>query len=128
MTSSTVDIITLALVQHLGMLQIAWEYIYTFPVPLVAKTLALGSANGTAVNTFFLRSGRLANSNDTAVVAPNHDTIYSQAWLDLSQVLWHPRFSCTYPVHKRLPHVHTRKVALNMHHHDYLCTHLFCPS
>ena len=53
----------------------------------MAKTLALGSANGTAVNTFYLRSNRLATSNDTAVVAPNHDTIYSQAWLDLSQVL-----------------------------------------
>ena len=66
--------------------QIAWEYIYSFPIPFVAKTLALGSANGTAVNTFYLRSNRLATSNDTAVVAPNHDTIYSQGWLDLSQV------------------------------------------
>nr|QOL01276.1 putative extracellular protein TR9_078 [Trebouxia lynnae] len=65
--------------------QIAWEYIYSFPIPFVAKTLALGSANGTAVNTFYLRSNRLATSNDTAVVAPNHDTIYSQGWLDLSQ-------------------------------------------
>lgn len=67
--------------------QIAWEYIYSFPIPFVAKTLALGSANGTAVNTFYQRSNRLANSNDTTVVAPNHDTIYDQAWLDLSQVL-----------------------------------------
>ena len=66
--------------------QIAWEYIYTYPFPIVAKTLAVGTANGTAVNTFYLRSDHLATSNDTSVVAPNHDTIYSQAWLDLSQV------------------------------------------
>lgn len=46
----------------------------------------MGSANGTAVNTFYFRNNRLATSNDTNVAAPNHDTLYSQAWLDLSQV------------------------------------------
>lgn len=63
--------------------QIAW---YTYPLPIVAKTLAVGSANGSAVNTFYARSNHLSTSNDTSVVAPNHDTIYSQSWLDLSQV------------------------------------------
>lgn len=89
-----------------GCLQIAWEYIYTFPVPLVAKTLALGSANGTAVNTFYLRSSRLANSNDTAVVTPNHDTIYSQAWLDLSQVPGKVLESIVYPVPLTISYAH----------------------
>ncbi len=42
-----------------------------------------GSGGG-AVNQFS-HVRRLANPNDKTVVAPNHDTLYSMAWLDLSR-------------------------------------------
>ena len=66
-------------------MQIAWEYIYSYPLPVLAKTLASVSANGTAINTFYSKSNHLAVPSDNSLT-PNHDTIYSQAWLDLSQV------------------------------------------
>ena len=66
--------------------QIAWQYIITYPLPLIAKSLATASANGTAINTFHLSNDHLANYNDTGGVTPNHDTLYNQAFLDLSQV------------------------------------------
>ena len=113
------------IVQNLDVLQIAWEYIYTFPLPLVAKTLALGSANGTAVNTFYLRSNRLANSNDTGVVAPNHDTIYSQAWLDLSQVSTLYLHCAPESVSRACSAI---KAFLPSHHVSYLSRPISCPS
>ncbi len=67
------------------LLQISWQYIATEPLPLVAKLLAAGSANGTASNSFYATSNHLYNYNDTTVNSPNHDTLYSQAFLDLSQ-------------------------------------------
>jgi hypothetical protein len=42
-----------------------------------------GSGGG-PVNTFS-HVRRLANPNDKTVVAPNHDTLYSMAWLDLTK-------------------------------------------
>ena len=66
--------------------QIAWQYIVTYPLPLIAKSLAAASANATAINTFYLSNDHLANYNDTGGVTPNHDTLYNQAFLDLSQV------------------------------------------
>ena len=70
---------------HARMVQIAWEYIYSYPLPVLAKTVASVSANGTAINTFHSKSNHLTIPADNSLT-PNHDTIYSQAWLDLSQV------------------------------------------
>lgn len=67
-------------------LQVAWNYIVTYPLPLIAKSVAAATANGTAVNSFFLSNDHLSNYNDTGGVTPNHDTLYNQAFLDLSQV------------------------------------------
>lgn len=66
--------------------QIAWEYIYSYPLPIVAKTLAGGSANGTGANSFYAHVNHLSTPDDNGVVAPNHDTVYGSAFLDLSQV------------------------------------------
>ncbi|DBA92269.1 TPA: hypothetical protein ACH3X2_003703 [Trebouxia sp. C0005] len=64
--------------------QIAWEYIYSYPLPVLAHTVASLSGNGTAVNTFYSKSNHLSVPADNSLT-PNHDTIYSQAELDLSQ-------------------------------------------
>lgn len=66
--------------------QIAWEYIYSYPLPVLAHTVASLSGNGTAVNTFYSKSNHLSVPADNSLT-PNHDTIYSQAELDLSQVI-----------------------------------------
>lgn len=66
--------------------QIAWEYIYSYPLPVLAHTVASLSGNGTAVNTFYSKSNHLSVPADNSLT-PNHDTIYSQAELDLSQVM-----------------------------------------
>ncbi|KAL0038112.1 hypothetical protein WJX79_003329 [Trebouxia sp. C0005] len=63
--------------------QIAWEYI-SYPLPVLAKSLASVSLNGTAINTFSSRSNHLSVPSDNGLT-PNHDTIYTQGWLDLSQ-------------------------------------------
>lgn len=57
----------------------------TYPLPFIAKSLAANSGNATAINTFYASNTRLANYNDTGTVTPNHDTVYNQAFLDLSQ-------------------------------------------
>ena len=68
-------------------MQIAWEYIYSFPFPAVAKTLAADTGNATAVNTFYSSMGYLATPNGTDVPAPSRDLVTSNAFLDLSQVM-----------------------------------------
>ena len=67
-------------------LQIAYQYIYTYGIPLYSKSLAGSSANGTQINSFYASNDHLANYNDTGGVTPNHDTLYNLAFLDLSQV------------------------------------------
>ncbi|KAK9828758.1 hypothetical protein WJX72_001942 [[Myrmecia] bisecta] len=67
-----------------------WEYIYTWPLPILAKSYASVTANGTKINTYNLRATALSNVSSGATapaggVTPNHDTLYSQAILDLSQ-------------------------------------------
>ena len=41
--------------------QIAWAYIASYPLPLIAKSLAAGSKNGTAINTFALSNDHPSN-------------------------------------------------------------------
>ena len=67
-------------------MQIAWNYIVTYPLPFVAKSLAANSGNATKINTFFASNDHLSNASDVGTVTPNHDTLYNQAFLDLSQV------------------------------------------
>lgn len=67
-------------------MQIAWNYIVTFPLPVLAKSLAGGSANATVINAFYTARLRLFTYTDTLVVTPNSDTLYISAFLDLSQV------------------------------------------
>lgn len=67
-------------------LQIAFQYIVTYAIPLYSKSLAGNSANGTQINSFYSSNDHLANYNDTGGVTPNHDTLYNLAFLDLSQV------------------------------------------
>ena len=69
-------------------MQIAWEYIYSYPLPVLTKSLARVSLNGTAINTLSSRSNHLSIPSDNGLT-PNHDTIYTQGWLDLSQVMSH---------------------------------------
>ncbi len=66
-------------------------YIYGYPLldtNRVFKTSTsvnvTDGAGGGPVNRFS-HIRRLANPSDTTVVAPNHDTLYSMAWLDLSR-------------------------------------------
>ncbi len=72
-------------------LQASWEYIYSWPLTILAKTYASVSLNGTKPNQYNLRAQALANVSSGGLapaggVTPNHDTLYSQAILDLSQV------------------------------------------
>jgi len=69
-------------------LQVTWEYIYSYPLPIIAKLFTGSTLNGTLVNAFNLRQTVLSNYT-TAIAGPNHDTLYTQAWLDLSQVGLH---------------------------------------
>lgn len=71
-----------------------WEmvneaYIYAFPLVLTDATKTLstntdGSMTGRAPVNQFNHSKKLANASFRTVVTPNVDTIYSQAWLDIS--------------------------------------------
>lgn len=79
----TTNLTNAAAVQEIA--EIAWEYIYSFPFPAVAKTLAADTGNATAVNTFYSSMGYLATPNDTDVPAPSRDLVTSNAFLDLSQ-------------------------------------------
>ncbi|DBB11917.1 hypothetical protein WJX82_007641 [Trebouxia sp. C0006] len=63
---------------------VTWEYIYSYPFPIIAKLFTGSTLNGTLVNAFNLRQTVLSNYT-TAIAGPNHDTLYTQAWLDLSQ-------------------------------------------
>ena len=74
-----------------GLLQAAWGYIYSWPLPILAKTYSSVSGNGTKINRYNQRAVALANVSSGATapaggVTPNHDTLYAQAILDLSQV------------------------------------------
>ncbi|KAK9796634.1 hypothetical protein WJX73_004944 [Symbiochloris irregularis] len=76
--------------QSASLANTAWEYIYSWPLPILAKTYASVTGNGTKVNVYNQRATALANVSSGATapaggVTPNHDTLYAQAVLDLSQ-------------------------------------------
>ncbi|MDM5328239.1 DUF1254 domain-containing protein [Neobacillus sp. CF12] len=58
-------------------------YIYAYPLLEVAKTMQEFTKH-TPLNKFY-HMRELADSNFRDVVTPNNDTLYSQAWLDLSK-------------------------------------------
>ena len=60
----------------------AW--FYALPLIEMATTRARHLANGGAINRFN-PSRRLLDQDDRAVTTPNNDTLYSQAWLDLTK-------------------------------------------
>ena len=72
----------------------AWElvseaYIYAFPLVLTDATRTLstntdGTMPGRAPVNQFNHAQKLADASFRTVVTPNVDTVYSQAWLDLS--------------------------------------------
>jgi len=60
-------------------------YIYTLPLFIMYKTRWQALVDpGPAVLNRFLHARKLATPASRAVTAPNNDTIYSSAWLDLS--------------------------------------------
>ena len=64
-------------------------YLYTFPLVLVDATKTVStnaktpSANRAPVNQF-IHARKLLDASSRTVVSPNVDTIYTQAWLDVS--------------------------------------------
>ena len=72
----------------------AWKlvseaYIYAFPLVLTDATRTLstntdGTMPGRAPVNQFNHAQKLADASFRTVVTPNVDTVYSQAWLDLS--------------------------------------------
>ncbi|WP_088012041.1 DUF1254 domain-containing protein [Gottfriedia acidiceleris] len=58
-------------------------YLYGFPLVDMVKTMQIAMQK-TPLNTFS-HMRRLADPSDRDIVAPNNDTLYSQAWLDLSK-------------------------------------------
>lgn len=84
------DAVQLARYQHA--LSLATEaYVYGIPLLDTNRVFLTGTsvnapngAGGGPVDTFS-HIRRLANPTDRTVVAPNHDTLYSIAWLDLSR-------------------------------------------
>lgn len=85
--------LTLKLTSAWARRQIAWNYIISYPFPFIAKSLAANSGNATAINTFYSSNTQLGNYNLTGTVTPNSDTLYNQAFLDLSQVPLLPDFA-----------------------------------
>lgn len=75
-----------------------WEtvseaYIYAFPLVLTDATKTLstntdGTMTGRAPINQFNHAKKLADASFRTVVTPNVDTVYSQAWLDISTELW----------------------------------------
>ncbi|KAK9797406.1 hypothetical protein WJX73_006787 [Symbiochloris irregularis] len=63
--------------------QAAWNFIWGYPLPIMGFTMASSLKHG-PVNEFQYAS-TLSNASSTGVVTPNHDTLYSQVWLDLSE-------------------------------------------
>ena len=73
-----------------------WEtvseaYIYAFPLVLTDATKTLstntdGTMPGRAPINQFNHAKKLADASFRTVVTPNVDTVYSQAWLDLSLI------------------------------------------
>lgn len=61
----------------------AW--IYGLPMIEMATTRARGLGNPTAQINRFLHARQLATPASRAVTAPNNDTLYSTAWIDLSK-------------------------------------------
>ena len=71
-----------------------WEtvseaYIYAFPLVLTDATKTLstntdGTMTGRAPINQFNHAKKLADASFRTVVTPNVDTVYSQAWLDIS--------------------------------------------
>ena len=72
-----------------------WEtvseaYIYAFPLVLTDATKTLstntdGTMTGRAPINQFNHAKKLADASFRTVVTPNVDTVYSQAWLDISE-------------------------------------------
>jgi hypothetical protein len=64
-------------------------YLYAFPLVLVDATKTVStnaktpSANRAPVNQF-IHARKLLDASSRTVVSPNVDTIYTQAWLDVS--------------------------------------------
>src|SRR5689334_21704210 len=64
-------------------------YVYGIPlldsdrVFLTSTSVNVPNGSGGGPVNAFSHVRRLANPNDKTVVAPNHDTLYSMAWLDL---------------------------------------------
>ena len=59
-------------------------YVYGYPIVLMNVTEKSMIDIGLKINQFFSQ-GTLLNPKFNAVVRPNVDTLYSQAWLDLSR-------------------------------------------
>jgi hypothetical protein len=68
--------------------QLAYQYgvplLDTARVYATATSVNVPDGRGNGPVNEFSSVHRLANPNDKTVVAPNHDTLYSEAWLDLS--------------------------------------------
>ena len=72
-----------------------WEtvseaYIYAFPLVLTDATKTLstntdGTVTGRAPINQFNHAKKLSDASFRTVVTPNVDTVYSQAWLDISE-------------------------------------------
>ena len=56
-------------------------------MPTMAKVLAGESANATAANTLQTSMTYLVTPNQVNISAPNHDYLYKNAFLDLTQVI-----------------------------------------
>lgn len=64
-------------------------YLYAFPLVLVDATRKVSTNTRTATGTRapinqFIHARKLADASTRTVVTPNVDTIYTQAWLDVS--------------------------------------------
>jgi len=59
-------------------------YIYAYPLVLMDVTRRYGQKGSRTSNNQFFHGRSFEDASSRAVVAPNNDTLYSSAWLDLS--------------------------------------------